>query len=323
MESIDKEQNFIPQPIYPLGIDSDYTLYKVHNTTESFLVVDNEAWSEIIYIEGYKNTNLIEDPWPDNGFATIEGELLYYRRVDKDYQTGKVVALKDCIRNIGGKPTRYNLAGVSIRGLVVAEHHNQLAQAIVNIENFIGIDFDEDQKTLDWKIRNLFNTPPIFDDYGCPDVNFSVITLSKDPNSGTVISYNLKITGGYKNFKIDFGDGTSTTNELTGTHLYATSVQIDPVVNVETNNCNIVQTPTIRNNPNEPTLPVAPEPVFIQIPECPALPPLDITIPQVPDAIINLPPIIFPNFDIGIPNINIPSIISVVPPIPSQINFGH
>jgi hypothetical protein len=60
LESIDKEQNFIPQPIYPLGIDSDYTLYKVHNTTESFLVVDNEAWSETIYIEGYKNTYLIE-----------------------------------------------------------------------------------------------------------------------------------------------------------------------------------------------------------------------------------------------------------------------
>ncbi len=350
MESIDTKQNFIPQPIYPLGIDTDYTLFQVKNTTESTLSQDNQAWSEIIYINPYDNPYLNDDPWPENGFATLDGELLYYGSVEKDYSTAKVIALKGCIRNLNtgripaeivnkmgfttidpitgdqivgsGKATHYNLAGTPIRGFVIAEHHNQLVKAIINIENFVGIDFDENQKTLDWKIRNLFNTPPIFDDYGCPDVNFTIITLNKDPNSGTLISFNLSITGDYKNFIINFGDGTSTTNQLNGTHLYPISASIDPVVNVETNNCNIVQTPINRDKFEEPSIPVGPEPIFIQIPECPALPPLDINIPSIPQPVINIPPIIFPVFDIGIPNINIPSVITVDPPIPSLINFG-
>ena len=350
MESIDTKQNFIPQPIYPLGIDTDYTLFQVKNTTESTLSQDNQAWSEVIYINPYDNPYLNDDPWPENGFATLDGELLYYGSVEKDYSTAKVIALKGCIRNLNtgripaeivnkmgfttidaitgdqivgsGKATHYNLAGTPIRGFVIAEHHNQLVKAIINIENFVGIDFDENQKTLDWKIRNLFNTPPIFDDYGCPDVNFTIITLNKDPNSGTLISFNLSITGDYKNFRINFGDGTSTTNQLNGTHLYPISASIDPVVNVETNNCNIVQTPINRDKFEEPSIPVGPEPIFIQIPECPALPPLDINIPSIPQPVINIPPIIFPVFDIGMPNINIPSVITVDPPIPSLINFG-
>jgi hypothetical protein len=350
LESIDTKQNFIPQPIYPLGIDTDYTLFQVKNTTESTLSQDNQAWSEVIYINPYDNPYLNDDPWPENGFATLDGELLYYGSVEKDYSTAKVIALKGCIRNLNtgripaeivnkmgfttidaitgdqivgsGKATHYNLAGTPIRGFVIAEHHNQLVKAIINIENFVGIDFDENQKTLDWKIRNLFNTPPIFDDYGCPDVNFTIITLNKDPNSGTLISFNLSITGDYKNFRINFGDGTSTTNQLNGTHLYPISASIDPVVNVETNNCNIVQTPINRDKFEEPSIPVGPEPIFIQIPECPALPPLDINIPSIPQPVINIPPIIFPVFDIGIPNINIPSVITVDPPIPSLINFG-
>ena len=364
MHSIDIKQNFIPQPIYPHGIDTDYTLFQVKNTTESTLSQDNQAWSEIIHIRAYENPYLNEDPWPENGFATLDGELLYYGSTEKDYTTGKVIVLKDCIRNLNtskttkkiisgftdervasgftsvsgagvtedaiigiqtvgsGKPTHYNLAGTPIKGFVVAEHHNQLVKAIVNVENFIGIDFDENQKTLDWKIRNLFNTTPIFDDYGCPDVNFTVTTLKKDQNSGTLISFNLSITGDYKTFRIDFGDGTSTTNTLSGTHLYPVSVVIDPVVNVESNSCNIVQTPINRDNPTEPTIPVAPEPILIQIPECPAIPPININIPSLPQTIINLPPIVFPIFDIGLPNINIPSIITIDPPIPSLINFG-
>ena len=327
-ELSNENQNFIPQPVYPYGIDTDYTLFKVKNTTESFLASDNFAWSEIIYILPYTNKYLTEDPWPTNGFATINGELLYYNNIEKEYATGKIIALKNCIRNLGGEPSRFNKAGTSIRGFVVAEHHNQLVKAIVNLEKFIGIDFDTDQTTLDWKIRNLFLTPPILDDYGCPEINFTFTILETNLNTGILASYNLQINGVYTSFTIDFGDGDSTTSTLSGRKIYALSSSIDPVVTVLSPKCTTVQTALQRANPSEPKIAQQQQTLNLTIPACPALPNFSIPNPNIPVGSINIPPIVFPCINVpsfpSIPSIfiNVPSIISLIPPIPSIISFG-
>ena len=323
-ELSNQNQNFIPQPVYPYGIDTDYTLFKVKNTTESFIATDNFAWSETIFILPYSNPYLVEDPWPDNGFATLDGELLYYNRIEKDYTTGKVIALKDCIRNLGGKETHFNKAGTPIRGFVVAEHHNQLVKALINLEKFIGIDFDTDQTTLDWKIRNLLLTPPILDDYGCPEINFTFTILETNANTGILVSYNLQINGVYTSFTIDFGDGDSTSSSLSGTKTYSPSSNIDPVVTVLSARCTTVQTALQRANPTEPKIAQQTQALNLTIPACPAIPNFSIPNPNVPSGSINIPPIVFPCIDIpstNFPNINVPSIISIVPPIPSIISF--
>lgn len=323
-------QNFIPQPVYPYGIDTDYTLFNVKNTTESFLSSDNFAWAETIYILPYTNPYLVEDPWPDNGFATLDGELLYYNNVDKEYSTGKVIALRNCIRNLGGETTHYNKAGTPIRGFVVAEHHNQLVKAILNLEKFIGIDFDTDQTTLDWKIRNLFLTPPILDDYGCPEINFTFTILENNANTGIVVSYNLEINGVYTSFTIDFGDGDSTSSSTSGTKTYSPASNIDPVVTVLSARCSTVQTALQRTNPTEPRIAQAQPTLNLTIPACPAIPNFSIPNPNIPNGSINLPPIVFPCIEIpsnyiniNVPSlyINVPSIISLVPTIPSVISF--
>jgi hypothetical protein len=329
-----QNQNFIPQSVYPYGIDTDYTLFKVKNTTESFIASDNFAWSETIFILPYTNPYLAEDPWPDNGFATIDGELLYYNRVEKDYTNGKVIALKDCIRNLGGKETHFNKAGTPIRGFVVAEHHNQLVKALINLEKFVGIDFDIDQTTLDWKIRNLLLTPPILDDYGCPEINFTFTILKNDAITGVLVSYNLQINGVYSSFTIDFGDGESTSSNLSGTKIYAPASNIDPVVTVITEKCNTVQTALERTNPTEPKLPTKQQRLNLVIPPCPAIPDFSIPDPNIPVANINIPPIVFPCIDIpsvllpsiyiNIPSmyINVPSVVSFTPVnIPTLISF--
>ena len=130
-------RNIPPKPVYPLGIDNNYTLYLVHNTTESLLSIDNEPWSEEIDIVPVANDK--SNVWADNGFGNINGELFYYDAVTKN-SNDKIIKLRKCIRNLGGLQTQYNsVNGGSVicprnesvvRGLVVAEHHNQLLETI-------------------------------------------------------------------------------------------------------------------------------------------------------------------------------------------------
>jgi len=122
---------FPPKVVYPLDYDTDRTLFKVYNTSETVLSANLEAWAttiNIIPVELEKN-----EIWSDNGYVTISGELIYYDAVGKD-SNGKINTLLNCIRNLGGQPPQYNLAGTDVRGFVLAEHHNQLARAIVNAE---------------------------------------------------------------------------------------------------------------------------------------------------------------------------------------------
>jgi hypothetical protein len=312
---------FPPVPVYPTGIDSDRTLFKVYNTSETRLSADNSAWAQELEIEPVG----ADEPeiWADNGFATISGELFYYDSVAKD-ENGKVYKMKRAARNLGGKRTQFNPAGTWVRGFVVAEHHNQIVQAVLNLENFIGVDNSTDTESLDYRIRNLAAEPSCFDDHECPDVifEFEIIEASPDGCTGTTASYDLTINGSFRNFKIDFGDGSSTTSAQSGTHLYPPSANIDPIVTVTNDKCQIIQTAIEREAPDEPQ-PSEEEEVFtIDVPtiEFP-----QIVIPDcvIPDVTLTLPQITFP-CELGIGSFGgVPSIIVVSPPIPSLIEFGE
>ncbi len=312
---------FPPQPVFPFGIDSDYSLFLVHNTTESKLTADNQPWADELAIRPVGEDDL--EIWPENGFATIEGEILYYDAVETN-ANGKVCTLKRCARNLGGKKTQFNLAGTDVRGFVMAEHHNQLADTILRVEDFVGENFTDEQATLDWRIRNLRGLQTIFDDHTCVDLTLTFNELSSDPASGTVARYNVEIVGGYNSYRLDFGDGTFTDSSLSGTHTYAPNTPVDPVVTVSNAKCTVVQTPPERLNPTEPTdVPVITD-FLVPIPECPDIPPLVLPEIALPSVEINFPPLVLPCLDLSpIGPINIPSIIIVDPPInvPSIIVF--
>ena len=101
---------FPPIPVYPAAYDTDYTLFKVYNTTESKLSADNQAWDSEIAIIPKNDVEV----WPTNGFATLSGEIIYYDSVEKNID-GFVTSLKRCARNLGGNPTKFNPAGTWIR----------------------------------------------------------------------------------------------------------------------------------------------------------------------------------------------------------------
>lgn len=341
---------FPPTPIFPTGIDNDYTLFLVNNTTETILAEDNSAWSDEIVIKPV--SPLKTEIWADNGFCNIDGELIYYDAVEKN-ANNKVFKLKRCSRNLGGKKTKFNPAGTWVRGFVIAEHHNQLVDCIVKVEDFIGIDFDPRPETLDYRIRNLRETPIIFDDFSCPDVTLNFQIIENNPSSGILARYLVEIDGSFNSFRLDFGDGEFTTSDQEGTHRYSLNSQIDPVVTVTNNKCQILQTPINRQNPAEPT-PVIDPPIFdIPIPEFIEPPIPVIPVIEQPKVEFNIPPTIFPcmeinpiqgisivDLDIQFPSVisftplNIPSFISISPVnipnfisispvnIPSQIGFA-
>lgn len=327
---------FPPLPVYPYGIDSDQTLYLVYNTTEAPLTSNNEPWAEEIPVHPRKIGQM--EIWADNGFGNISGELFYYDAVDKNGD-GFVTTLKRCLRNLGGTKTQFNNAGVMVRSFVIAEHHNQIAETIFRVEDFVGENFSPEQATLDWRIRNLAATPIIFDDYDCPDVSFSFIILENDPAAGILVSYNISIVGTYTNFTLDFGDGNTTRSVASGTHRYAPNASVDPIITISNDKCQIVQSPLQRTNTDTPQPPNDTEVINLPVPQCPDLG--DIVVPSlsVPTQDIVMPPIVFPCLDVSpfpstffgpisvhIDGLNLPSEISLVLPsmggLPSSIDFG-
>lgn len=314
--------SFPPVPTYPKAIDSDYTLFLVKNTTETKLCSDNSAWSQEIDIIPVAANE--QEIWADNGFANLDGELLYYDDVVKD-NNGKVRQLIRCARNLGGEKTKFNSRGTWIRSYVVAEHHNQMVDAILQTENFIGFNYDARRETLDWRIRNLEALEVIFDDFNCPDINFTFNVVSTNPVTGTVATFLVEITGNIGSYKLDFGDGNFTTTDFQGTHTYAANATIDPVVTVSTDQCQVIQTPIERENPTEPPAQITQ--VFdIPIPECATVPDFTFVPCSVPEPEINLPPLVVPCISIEGQIGPIPSVISgpsffsqiVVTGIPSQ-----
>lgn len=278
---------FPPIPVYPEAIDTNQTLYLVYNTTESRLSADNQAWSqEIDIISVGSDENEI---WPSNGFATIEGELFYYDSVGLN-GSGKVQKLKGCARQMGGESTRFNKRGTWVRGFVVAQHHNQLVDGIMKTQNFIGYNFTPDMSTLDWKIRNLQELEVIWDDFSCPDINFTFNLVENDPVTGILAEYSVQITppGNTSNFRIDFGDGDFTTTSLNGEHRYAVNARIDPIIRISNDKCQLIQTPIERDNPAEPA-PETEAGFDVALPEIPPTPDFTFVPCEIPEPEINLP----------------------------------
>jgi len=124
----------IPKPVYPIALDSNYTLFSTNNSAQTALSADLDKTSDVI--EVYPKFANNSDIWADNGFVTIEKEIIYYDSVTKN-KDNKVTQLKDCIRGVEGEAQSYP-AGTPVCANVVAQLHNQLVDAIVAIENTIG-----------------------------------------------------------------------------------------------------------------------------------------------------------------------------------------
>ncbi len=238
--------SYVPQPVYPKGFDTNRTLYEVANFGETTLAADLQAWATSINVEPVSRNEI----WSSNGFCTINGELIYYNSVVNHSTTGKVIQLKDCIRNLNNSSLVLYKKNTPVRQFVVAQHHNSLARAIVNIQNFIGYQDNSNIETIDAKIKKMSNIESLGDDCECPQANFSYKITNSDALAGITISYSLIIYGKYNSFQIDFGDGTVTNTATFGTHVYTPNVKINPIARVFNSICDCAQTTAIVDQQN-------------------------------------------------------------------------
>jgi hypothetical protein len=309
--------SIFPISVYPANLDSNTTLFDVYNTSQSVLAQPLNSWDTTIYVlppvAGSPNI------WGENGYVTIENELIYYA----NYTNG---VFSGCVRRVNGTAARFNNTGTPVRGYVIAEHHNNLARALVNIENFVGTLETTDQSTIWWKLQKIAGLQQITDDAGCPQIEFYYRIISQDPIIGTEIFYNLQLTGNYNSFNIEFGDGNSESTTQTGTHFYAPNKRVDPVVTVTSDFCDGLQTSAERLRTEDiQQLTLAGTNNFpVIIPSLPDFPNLDLAVVNDLPNNIQFPPIVFPCLDIGpFGPIVVPSTISLINPypIPSVITF--
>jgi hypothetical protein len=137
--------------------------------------------------------------------------------------------------------------------------------------------------------------------------------------------------GGVANFRLDFGDGTFTVSALQGTHTYALNATIDPIVTISNDQCQMIQSPVTRDNPQEP--PEVVTQVFdFPVPEIPPIPDFTVVPCTLPEPEFNIPPIVtpcvsltggggFPSVIIG-PDINMVSQVEIIGPT-NPINFPN
>ena len=144
-------------------------------------------------------------------------------------------------------------------------------------------------------MENLEALEVIFDDFACPDIDFTFNTEEISKEAGILATYSIVIGAAIAatSFRLDFGDGEFTTTELSGTHRYAINARIDPIVTVSNSKCQIIQTPINRENPAEPP-PNIVEEFEVPIPECSAVPEFNFVPCEVPEPNLRIPPVILP-----------------------------
>lgn len=210
----------------------------------------------------------------------------------------------NCERAIEGKAKSYD-KGTGICGMYVAQLHNQLIEAIINLENVIGdlgdtltniepnslmlASENQNLKSMNASLSHMLGYSGIVDD-ACPDVEFIFNMLT-----ATEAEFCVRIFGSYLSYKLDFGDGNYTTTQYAGTYTYSISATINPIVTVTADNCCIVMQPsTSLESSLVPELPTPSVPFAITIPNIPDFP--SFTAPDstrtCPGPLFDMPPII-------------------------------
>jgi PKD repeat protein len=300
----------IPEPLFPTDYDNDHTLFRVKNESKSRLSVAADEKTTLLSIVPASPNK--QDPFPSSGFVTIDEEMIYYGDIEKDHN-GKTKTLLNCIRGIESKPCWHPKNSLVVSN-VVAQQHNRLVKAIINLQNAIEEITSRDFSSETDQIVNLraaaspFSVAPAaiqltttaYDNDACPDVDFIANVIQTVPN--TTIEYCVRIYGNYLSYRLDFGDGNYTTTEYSGTYDYAPLATVNPVVTVTSTFCCITQHPTTTiEGCNLPEPAETPVPFTVLIPPVPEFP--SFTTPlstgTCPGPIFSFPPIITPELSIS------------------------
>lgn len=192
--------------IYPEAIDNKESLYEVRNNAETVLKQTISFGSKLIIVKDASS-------FPPTGILRIgpgrksgNSELIYYAE-----RTGTV--FKDLCRGFAGSIRSGWDAGTAVGNAVSAEPHNAIKDALLNIQERAGLDFEPDVASINGILKALETR------FLAPKSAFRGFPRSGPPPL-TVRFQNFSEGHIIRNFW-DFGDGT-TSIEKNPCHEYQT-----------------------------------------------------------------------------------------------------
>lgn len=191
--------------VFPNAIDSRYQLYEARNNAETRLVQTLTYSAQYIVVEN-------NDHFPPTGILRIgpppgqpgAAEMIYY-----DQKTNGV--FRNLIRAFAGSRQNYWPAGSFVTNSVFAEHHNSCKDAILNIEQDLGITVFPATGSLNQILKAQENK------FLAPRAVFRAQPIKGPP--GTKVRFQNFSTGPLVRNLWDFGDGT-TSVERSPVHTY-------------------------------------------------------------------------------------------------------
>jgi len=191
--------------IYPQTLDDKETLYEARNNAETTLKQSMTYNAKNIVVEdasGFPPNGLLRIG-PKSGVPGM-AELVYYGK-----KAGNVFG--ELIRGFAGSRQNSWPAGGYVANSVMAEHHNALKDALLNIEHNIGLKDFPDPLSLNGMLKNLESR------FLAPKPIFRGFPLKGPP--GLKVRFQNFSGGDVIRFLWDFGDGT-TSIERNPTHAY-------------------------------------------------------------------------------------------------------
>ena len=184
--------------VFPEAIDSRASLYDAKNNADTVLSHGLSFNSKFVLVADTSG-------FPDKGLLRVGEELIYY----DEKGTG---VFKDLIRGFAGSVQNVWSRGTKISNSVMAEHHNALKDATINIEAFFGIKDNPLATSFNGQLIALENKAL------APKPSFRAFPRSGEP-ALAVRFQNFSNQKETVRFLWDFGDGITST-ETSPTHTY-------------------------------------------------------------------------------------------------------
>lgn len=183
--------------IFPEAIDTRETLYEAKNNSISKLAQSLGYIGKFIVL-------VDANSFSDSGIVRIDKELIFYGS-----KTGNI--LRDLKRGFATSKQSPHQMNATVTGSVMAEHHNAIKDAIINIENDLGKDTFPATSSLNGILSDLETN------YLAPKPKFRAFPFVGAPPLKVRFQ---NLSGGPPiRFLWDFGDGT-TSAETSPIHTY-------------------------------------------------------------------------------------------------------
>jgi hypothetical protein len=197
ISSLDRGYQTGDLSLFPLAIDTRDSLYEAKNNAESKLTQSLSYIGKFIVVDDASSL-------PDKGLVRINEELVYYDSKSRNI-------LRDLKRGYALSKQSQHAIGSVVSAAVMAEHHNAVKDALIQIEKNLGTKDTPSAESLNGILKSLET------DFLAPKPKFRGFPLIGAPPLKT--SFHNFSGGPPIRFLWDFGDGT-TSVDINPIHVY-------------------------------------------------------------------------------------------------------